>query len=92
MKTARLTASPKSGIVERRATTPPRNSAELRAFLLQQMCMVADGRQEPTDAKAICNYAQQIYNTLNMEIRHAASIKTLGDQPIKAVSFENPPG
>lgn len=88
MNTARLTTPPKQGVVQRKAVTPPKNSAELRGFLLQQMCLVADGTQDSADAKAICNYAQQIYNTLNMEIRHAASIKNLGDQPIKPVSFE----
>lgn len=49
-----------------------KSTKELRDFLIAQMQSVAEGTQEPTEAKAICNYAQQIYNTLNMEMRAAA--------------------
>lgn len=66
---------------------PPRNTQELRTFLLEMMIKVANGQQDTGDAKAICNYAQQVYNTVNMELRHAISSKALGSAEVAPVSF-----
>lgn len=54
-----------------------KNTAEMRSFLVDQIAKVANGEQAAKDAKAICNYAQQVYNTLNIEIKlSAAEAKT----------------
>jgi hypothetical protein len=48
-----------------------KNTTEMRAFLLDQMALVADGQQAPDNAKAICNYAQQLYNVSNLELKYS---------------------
>ena len=48
-----------------------KNTSELRSFLLDQMALVADGKQEPNHAKSICNYAQQLYNVSNLELKYS---------------------
>jgi hypothetical protein len=48
-----------------------KNTSELRNFLLDQMALVADGKQENDHAKAICNYAQQLYNVSNLELKYS---------------------
>lgn len=69
---------------------PPQSTRELRAFLLRQMVNVAEGYQGADEAKAVCNYAQQIYNTLNMELRHAVAMTRLGDNnKVLPVSFND---
>ncbi len=60
-------------------TDAPQSTKELRSFLLKQMVNVAEGFQGADEAKAICNFAQQIYNTLNMELRHALAMTRLGE-------------
>lgn len=52
--------------------TPPkriRDTADLRNFLLEQMVAVATGRLDLMTARHITNFAQQIYNTLNVEVK-----------------------
>jgi hypothetical protein len=66
----------------------PSNTKELRAFLLRQMGLVATGTQRPDAAKAICNYAQQIYNTVNLEMKYATAKAKAGENPIGAVEFD----
>ena len=39
--------------------------------MLDQMALVAGGQQEPDNAKAICNYAQQLYNVSNLELKYS---------------------
>jgi metal-dependent amidase/aminoacylase/carboxypeptidase family protein len=63
------------------------STKDMRSFLIQQMQAVADGTQEAASAKAICNYAQQIYNTMNMEMRFAIARNRLGDQKVEPVKF-----
>lgn len=65
----------------------PTSSGELRSFLLSQMAAVASGKQEPSHAKAICNYAQQVYNTVNMEIKYAQAKSKMGESDINPVNF-----
>lgn len=48
-----------------------KDTAQLRTFLLEQMMQVANGKQELGTAKAVCRYAQQVYNVINLEMRHA---------------------
>lgn len=64
---------------------PPKNTAELRAFLLDQMVAISDGRQDPAQAKAICNYAQQVYNTVSLEVKYTAAKLKAGENGIESV-------
>lgn len=63
------------------------STTELRSFLLEQMVSVSEGAQDPAQAKAICNYAQQVYNTVNLEVRYAQAKAKVGEGGIKPVSF-----
>ncbi len=66
------------------------SSADIRNFLLTQMVAVSEGKQETTAAKAISNYAQQVYNTINLEMKMAQmKHKTGGDVQLVPVSFNN---
>jgi len=64
-----------------------RSTKEMRDFLLEQMGSVANGDQDIAVAKGVCNYAQQVYNTMNIEIKHALAQKKLEDQKIEPVDF-----
>ena len=63
------------------------STADLRKFLIDQMTGVAEGSVPPNSAKAITNIAQQIYNTINIEIKMAIAKSKLGDEEIKTVDF-----
>lgn len=67
----------------------PKNTADLRRFLLEQMVKVASGEQDDKQAKAVCNYAQQVYNTVNLEMKFATAKRKAGDAPITAVEFNS---
>ena len=71
------------------ATTasPLTNTRELRSFLVEQMQGVANGRVKSEKAKAICNLAQQVYNTLNVEVKIAIARTKLKDGDIAPVNF-----
>lgn len=66
---------------------PMKNSQELKAFMLEQMVSVANGSQEPTQSKAICNYAQQVYNLTNLELKFAQAKTKIGETAITSVEF-----
>lgn len=64
------------------------NTKDLRSFLIEQMKAVAKGEIDTQATKGICNLAQQVYNTLNIELKAAAATAKLGDErPIKPVEF-----
>lgn len=63
------------------------STKDLRAFLLDRMQEVASGQLGNNEAKAICNLSQQIYNTINMEVKMAAVKAKTGGGKIDAVSF-----
>jgi hypothetical protein len=65
----------------------PTNTREMRAFLVEQMQGVAAGRVNSEKAKSICNLSQQIYNTLNVEVKLAIAKQKLNGKEIDAVSF-----
>lgn len=65
--------------------TPPKSTAELRMFLLEQMVAISEGQQDPAQAKAICNYAQQIYNTVALEVKYSAAKLKAGENGIESV-------
>jgi len=49
-------------------------TADIRNFLIENMVKTAEGKIEVGQAKAMCNFAQQIYNTIKIEM-HYASLK-----------------
>jgi len=63
------------------------NTKEMREFLLEQMKCVADGDVEIAVAKGVCNLAQQVYNTMNIEIKHALAVEKLNGGDINMVEF-----
>jgi hypothetical protein len=66
-----------------------RSSSDLRSFLVRQMEGVADGKVEVVQAKSVGYLAQQIYNTINLEIRIATAKAKYGDSfEIKSVDFD----
>ena len=73
--------------VQSKVVAPLTNTRDLRAFLLEQMQGVANGRVNSEKAKSICNLSQQIYNTLNVEVKLAVAKSKLNGQAVYAVSF-----
>lgn len=63
------------------------NTRELRAFLVEQMQGVASGKVTSEKAKSISNLSQQIYNTINIEVKMALSKAKLNGQSLDAVEF-----
>lgn len=63
------------------------NTRELREFLVEQMQGVANGKVNSEKAKSIANLSQQIYNTLNIEVKIALQKSKLNGQTVDAVSF-----
>ncbi len=63
------------------------NTRELRAFLVEQMQGVASGKVNSEKAKSISNLSQQIYNTINIEVKMALSKVKLNGQSLDAVEF-----
>lgn len=56
------------------AGAPPiTDTRQLRTFLVEQMQGVAAGRVNMDKARAVSNLAQQIYNTLNVEVKMATA-------------------
>lgn len=56
-----------------RVRVPIGNTRDLRNFLVEQMQGVAEGRVNAERAKGVCNISQQIYNTLNLEVKMAVA-------------------
>lgn len=75
------------GFGEMTTNAPLTNTRELRTFLVEQMQGVANGRVNSEKAKSICNLAQQVYNTLNVEVKMALAKQKLNGQEIDTVSF-----
>ena len=79
-------------------TSPPRivpkaqieikNTRDLRAYLVSQMEGVANGVVPPERSKAVANLAQQVYNTLAIEIRFAVTRDKLKDSAVDVKSIE----
>lgn len=64
------------------------DSRELRLFLVEQMEGVASGKVNTERAKSICNISQQIYNSLNLEVKMAIARGKLKEgEDVKPVSF-----
>jgi hypothetical protein len=65
-----------------------KDTKELRAFLVEQMKDTAEGKVTMEKAKSICNISQQIYNTLNVEIKMAIARQKVEADVIEPVSFQ----
>lgn len=63
------------------------NTSDLRQFLLDQMDGLASGRIEVNQARASCNIAQSIYNTLRIEVTHASVAAKLGVKSLPPVAM-----
>lgn len=64
------------------------STKELRKFLLGQMDGVINGTVTAEQTKGITNLAQQVYNTLNVELKTAIALGKLGENAdIKPVQF-----
>lgn len=74
--------------VQQNIAAPIENTRDLRRFLVAQMEGVANGRVSTEKAKGICNISQQIYNSLNLEVKMAVARSKLkeGDD-VQPVSF-----
>lgn len=61
------------------------DTKDLRQFLLTTMIAAAKGELNAAQTGAICNVAQQIYNTLNIELKMSIATRQLGEQiePVK---------
>jgi hypothetical protein len=70
------------------ATLKISNTSELRDFLLGKMQEVAAGKIEASTCKAISNLSQQVYNTLNIEIKFAQMKEKISDKSLGALSFD----
>lgn len=68
----------------------PENTTDLKRFLLEQMVNVAEGKQDPPQAKAICNYVQQIYNVTNLEVKYAAMRAKFGGTSVDGINLVPP--
>ena len=65
----------------------PTNTQEMRTFLVNQMMDVAEGKVTAEKAKSICNISQQIYNTLNVEIKMAIAKSKMDGENDEPVNF-----
>jgi len=73
--------------MQAKVQAPLTNTRELRQFLVEQMQGVANGKVNSEKAKSISNLSQQIYNTLNIEVKLAIAKSKLNGQEVDAVSF-----
>lgn len=64
-----------------------KNSSDMRQFLIEQMTSTAEGKIEAGQAKAICNFAQQIYNTSQLEMKFAALKAKNGGKELEPVEW-----
>lgn len=71
------------------ANQVPSNTAEIRQFLLEQMVATAEGKVDAASAKAMCNFAQQVYNTVKLEMSFAQLTHKEGMKNIEAVSWNS---
>lgn len=69
---------------------PIENTRDLRRFLVEQMEGVATGRVNTERAKSISNLSQQIYNSLNLEVKMAIARSKLKEgQDVTPVGFND---
>ncbi len=65
-----------------------RSTRDLRNFLTGQLEGVATGDIPPDRAKGMSNIAQQIYNSMLIELKFAKARKDIGDDAITPLQFD----
>lgn len=63
------------------------DTGSLRQFLIKGMKDVVKGQMTTWQAKAACNFAQQIYNVTALEVKVMLAQEKLRGKPIQPVSF-----
>jgi hypothetical protein len=63
------------------------NTREMRAFLLEQMVLVARGQLEPQQVTAVARIAQQVYNFSKLEIQAAKYLAQNKSAEVKTIDF-----
>ena len=66
-----------------------KNTRELRRFLVKQMEAAAEGDFDRDRSRAVGHMAQQIYNTMSIEVRWAIARAKIGDRDIGPVKFND---
>jgi len=66
----------------------PTNTQELREFLVTQMIAAAKGDLDSGRARSVVAFAQQIYNSLTLELRAAGMTARGQDNKIQAIKFK----
>jgi hypothetical protein len=74
-------------VEENEMSENPSNTAELRSFLRDKMLAAADGKLDAPTCRSIVNFAQQIYNTFNIELKMAAARNLNDGKDIESVKF-----
>ena len=69
-------------------TVTMKSTKDLRGFLTGQMQSVVDGDFDPSRARGVTNIAQQIYNTLLIEVKVAKARADLDGAPIDPIIFD----
>jgi hypothetical protein len=64
------------------------DTTTLRQFLIAGMKDVMHGRINTWQAKAACNFAQQIYNVTALEVKVMLAQEKLRGKPIRSVTFD----
>lgn len=65
------------------------DTRSLRMFLVGKMNDVAEGTLDAAQTTGIANMAQQIYNTLNIELKTAVALSKLEGKEVKPVKFDD---
>ena len=63
------------------------DTSSLRQFLIKGMKDVVNGQMTTWQAKAACNFAQQIYNVTALEVKVTLAQEKLRGKQINPVSF-----
>ncbi len=66
-----------------------KSTRDMRGFLLEQMQGVAEGTTDLGTAKGVANIAQQVYNTINIELKVAQAKEKLKGLTIDSVNFDD---
>lgn len=65
-----------------------KDTRDLRLFLVERMKEILTRKIEPAQITGIANLSQQIYNTINIELKSASVLQKLDGGRIKPVQFD----
>ena len=66
-----------------------KSTRDMRSFLLEQMQGVAEGNIDLGTAKGVANLSQQVYNTINIELKVAQAKEKIKGLTIDSVKFDD---